>query len=426
MTNNLPLRVFLSSVPEDRENLYRVHKLHFSESWIDCWDDNFEGIDAKRIPDAILVCLSKNSITEEGFLKREIGYAMDIVDEYSERAILVLVVRLEDCLIPGRLRRWQSVDYFNPGGLRELIGILRKFYENEERIRPITLSSLDEHDPDLFRFVRVEFNRKSSLPYVFWIAKYPVTNAQYERFLLADDFGKEDFWQDFFWYDSACKYQGQLVKDGVDFLQSERLTRPSSQGATALLPRFWQDAHFGATQRNNPVVGISWFEANAYTKWLSFHWSELLESQVNSNLHQQVLRLPLKTEWEFAARGDSNDRSLWRFPLDLGAGTIQQEIREGTQRANVKESHIWCTTPVDTYPEGASPFGVMDMFGNVWEWLANESPEDENLPPFLMAVRGGSWKYNYTYASLSDQVCVPKTRAESDLGFRLIAIPVVE
>jgi formylglycine-generating enzyme required for sulfatase activity len=427
MTTNLPLRVFLSCASLDKESLYAGYGLHFNEDWIDSWDENFEGIDGARIPDVILVCLTKNSITEEGFIQKEIGYAMDLVDENPEGTIFVLVVRLEDCHIPGRLRRWQCVDYFKNGAREELTGILQKYFENKSRTRPAIHSSLDENDPDLYKFIRVELSRKSSTPYVFWIGKYPVTNAQYERFLDADDFAKGDFWHDFLRFDSNCNYRGRWVNDGLEFLEQERLNRPNLGNDTALMPAHWHDSHFGTAKRNNPVVGISWFEANAYTKWLLFHWYDLMESRTNSDLNPQLLRLPLETEWHFAARGDSSDRSPWgSFSMKFGENAIQEEIREVMQRANVKESHAWCTTPVDAYPKGASKYGVMDMFGNVWEWLANESPEDDYLPPFLMAVRGGSWDFTYQYASFGDNLCVPKERAESDLGFRLIALPVIE
>ena len=426
MITNLPLRVFLSCTPQDREALYRVHGLHLNEAWIDSWDDSFEGIDATRIPDVILVCLGRNSITEDGFLKKEIGYAMDLVDENPE--ILVLTIRLEDCHMPDRLRRWQYVNYFRNGALRELVGILQKHYENQERVRPTSQSSLDENDPDLYRFIRVEFNRQSSMPYVFWIGKYPVTNAQYERFLVSDDFGKEAFWRDFLIFDDACNYRGRLGNQGIEFLQNERRNRQNSHDNNiALLPLLWRDSYFGESKRNNPVVGISWFEANAYAKWLLFHWHDLVGSRSNTDLNPQVFRLPLETEWHFAARGDSSDRSPWgSFLRKFGENAIQEETREITQRANVKESHVWCTTPVDAYPKGASNYGVMDMFGNVWEWLANESPEDIDLPPHLMAVRGGAWDFTYTYASFRDQLCVPKERAESDLGFRLVALPIID
>jgi formylglycine-generating enzyme required for sulfatase activity len=92
----------------------------------------------------------------------------------------------------------------------------------------------------------------------------------------------------------------------------------------------------------HPVVDISWHEAQKLCQWLS--------EQLGA-----PYRLPTEAEWEKAARGSDGRIFPWGNEFD-------------PQRCNAKESGIGNTTPVDHYSNGASPYGVLDMAGNVWEW----------------------------------------------------------
>jgi formylglycine-generating enzyme required for sulfatase activity len=94
--------------------------------------------------------------------------------------------------------------------------------------------------------------------------------------------------------------------------------------------------------QQHPVVDINWYEAQTFCQWLS----DQLE---------QHYRLPTEAEWEKAARGTDGRAFPWGDTFDL-------------MRCNVKERQLGITTPIDQHPAGASPYGILDMAGNVWEW----------------------------------------------------------
>ncbi len=115
----------------------------------------------------------------------------------------------------------------------------------------------------------------------------------------------------------------------------------------------------------HPVVYISWKEASDYCGWVD-------------------RRLPTEEEWEKAAANYTKP----------GGGSVKRSYPWGDSfnvgMCNTKEAGIGGTVPVDSYPEGASPYGALNMIGNVWEWTAST---DSNSPPGQRVVRGGSWDY---------------------------------
>jgi len=187
----------------------------------------------------------------------------------------------------------------------------------------------------------------------YQVGKYPVTNAEYERFIEAGGYQDKRFWTEAGWQEIGQK-------------QNE--------------PRFWQDARFN--KPNQPAIGLSWYECVAYCRWLSAATG-------------QLYRLPTEAEWEKGARGV--DGRVYPWGNEFEASRLN--ARAGDQR-------VCTTTPVGIYPTGVSPFGLFDCAGNVWEWCATrwkkpfpyDAYQDEWQVDYLegknlRVLRSGSWNY---------------------------------
>ena len=152
----------------------------------------------------------------------------------------------------------------------------------------------------------------------FWIDKYPVTNAQYKKFL------------------DATHYHPQ---NDLNFL------------------RDWKDGNYPLAWDNKPVTWVSLEDARAYATWAG-------------------KRLPHEWEWQYAAQG--NDGRSYPWGNDWNADAVPASDKSRTMRG---------PDAVDAHPRGASPFGVMDMVGNVWQWT--EEFQDEHTRAGIL--RGGSY-----------------------------------
>ena len=223
----------------------------------------------------------------------------------------------------------------------------------------------------------------------FYIARYPVVNQQYARFLDAPDFAEKEHWLDFPKYDDKSKpMQETWGKAGWIFLQ-ENLKQDN-----VLLPRYWGDPRFGRSRSGAPVVGVSWYEANAYCKWLLKHWKDLDEGKLEISKPASI-RLPTEREWVLAAGGKDGERYAW--------GELKNE-ENITSFANTYDSGLRCTSPVWMYPAGKSPAGLFDMSGNVWEWQTNyRDSRYERMP-----LRGGSWYSSRDYARIRQGQLLPE------------------
>jgi len=244
---------------------------------------------------------------------------------------------------------------------------------------------------DLYAFAQVKQNAIS-----FYFARYPVTNLQYQRFLESPDFANKAFWGEAGW----------------KFLQDT----PTKSNSKVLLPENWENSRFGFARKIAPVVGVSWYEASAYCRWLSTQKAlpeiEFLRSEFNLQNSALTFRLPSEKEWVAAAGGEQDKRFAF--------GELQNLGSQITRLANTRDSGIGRTTPVWMYPEGASqPHKIMDMSGNVFEWQANKFSEKEPNH----AWRGGSWDNLRDGARVSYRRNNSLNNRAINIGFRLVALP---
>ena len=167
--------------------------------------------------------------------------------------------------------------------------------------------------------------------YGFHIDKYEVTNAQYAVFL---------------------NLKGNQSEGGVTWLEDDSEHVLIERGSGRFTPKSGYADH--------PVIEVSWYGAKAYCEWAG-------------------KRLPTEEEWQQACQGKDGRKYPWGSSF-------------GSGKANIFGSgDVYdMTAPVGTFPGGASPYGAMDMSGNVWEWTSSFYDSGKGS----RVLRGGSWNRN--------------------------------
>jgi hypothetical protein len=122
LNNNRKLRVFLCHASQDKTIVRELYQRLLAEGWIDPWLDeekllpgqdwDMEIEKAVESANVVLVCLSSTSVSKEGYIQRELRFALDIALEKPEGAIFIIPLRLDGCELPRRLRSWHYVDYY--------------------------------------------------------------------------------------------------------------------------------------------------------------------------------------------------------------------------------------------------------------------------------------------------------------------------
>ncbi|MEE8548752.1 MAG: SUMF1/EgtB/PvdO family nonheme iron enzyme, partial [Alphaproteobacteria bacterium] len=173
----------------------------------------------------------------------------------------------------------------------------------------------------------------------FAITKTPVTNDQYALFVAETGHRAPDV--------------DRVTWKGYGLIHPYARTRKFA----------WRRGRPPPGRGRHPVVLVSFDDASAYAEWLT--------RKIGARW-----RLPTETEWEKAARGTDGRRFPWGETFDA-------------KRLNSHDSGPFDTVPVGRFPDGASPFGVLDAAGQVFEWTATPSPHGPAGARYL--VKGGSW-----------------------------------
>ncbi len=463
------LQVFLCHSSGDKAEVRAIYKRLQAEKWLYPWLDE-EELDPGQEWDleiemalekshAIVICLSPASITKQGYVQREIRVALELAEYMPEGAIRIIPLLLKPCeSIPRRLRRWQWASYYEEQGHERLLKGLRRRAkelgitvdtpqnnppqeqaspvqyvvepsvipvhppvappapksaptEQEQLLRELAqpdttpqrrlaigdrLSEIGDLRPGVGtikvsidgrevqlpqlewceipappggKFVmgakdqKDNLRREVELAYSFKMSKYPITYLQFQTFVESGEYDNLNWWQGF-----PKEYQAQPLRE-----QHNKVA-------------------------NHPRENVSWYQAVAFTRWLTegYRAAGWLARSLE-------LRLPVETEWEYAARGRDEREYSYLGEFD-------------PTKANTNETGLSTTSAVGCFADGASPFGVLDMSGNVWEWCVNKYSNNEGW----RVLRGGAFNFNSYSAVCAYRYHYDPFLANSLVGFRVV------
>ena len=237
-----------------------------------------------------------------------------------------------------------------------------------------------------------------NIPYDYYMARYPVTTAQYRTFVEQSGYQTQD-------------------KDSLDGTP------------------------------NHPVVNVTWYDTLEYCNWLTKQLGDVSVERLKQARtagqkafwqgiaeHKLRVMLPSEAEWEKAARGTNGVIYPWGDKFD-------------PDQLNSRESEIGSLSAVGIFPVGASPYGVLDLSGNVWEWtrsvirlrkekgdegikeynypyVANDGREDLKANSNSSRVlRGGSFPNGSRYARCAFRDGHYPANGGRDFGFRVVVSP---
>jgi formylglycine-generating enzyme required for sulfatase activity len=265
-------------------------------------------------------------------------------------------------------------------------------------------------------------HRNETLNKGYWIARFPVTNAQYNAFVEAGGYQQEIYWQE---AKEKQVWRGGKVKGWRD---DEYRNVPFDYGKPFHLP-------------NHPVAGVSWYEALAFSRWLSDHWREAGFIDKTASV-----KLPSEAEWEKAARGGEEIPSapvicsLEKLSIDNCQLTINNSPKRrypfgekaDPNRSNYVETGIGSSSAVGCFSGGAGPCGCEEMSGNVLEWCRSlykdypYKPGDgrEDLQDSAARVlRGGAFDNNSSGVRCAARYGGSPGDRDGGIGFRVVLSP---
>jgi formylglycine-generating enzyme required for sulfatase activity len=316
----------------------------------------------------------------------------------------LIPLKLHPCEVPSSITNLELVEVDFTGDDDRNQQFQRLLSSLQSDTLPVALSPRDPHPvPTIISLIGLELIRIPSGPFLmgsnwapneamldcekpqhlvnlaeFYIGKYPVTETQYAVFL-----------------------------------------KLSSLGGSLPLKR----AKPLAGREYHPAVEVSWHSAVAFCSWLSEETGH-------------TLRLPSEAEWEKAARGTNGRLYPWAETVRPRDNVI------GPEYSNYLDARFGGTTRVDAHPKGVSPYGVLDMAGNVWEWTRSfwgeigaeprysypYNPTDGRESPdvaddVLRVLRGGSYNSGASFVRCASRHNALPGKRLPDIGFRVVLLP---
>ncbi len=349
--------IFLSYSRKDADIMTRLRD-DFRAAGLSVWTD--EGIEPgtlswKRTIEAAilgagcLVCVLSPDAASSNWVRAELDFA----ELQGKPTFLILARGDERSAIPFGYASFQWVDLradtaYAPGLMRLVMTIQRQL-ETGDLIPAAVHVSAKTILPPPFDWcavpggsVHLTDARNYTTPGTsggiydvkdFQIAKYPITNAQFQTFINASDgYQTRDCWM--------------FSKVALEWHLKNPLPQPTTFPGDDL-----------------PCTNVTWYEAIAFCRWLNARTGE-------------TISLPTEQQWQRAARNDDERRYPWGDDFDSESCSCDKKS----------------TTPVTRFPNGASPYGVMDMSGNVLEWCLNnwQTGSIDAAENVIRVLRGGS------------------------------------
>ena len=242
-------------------------------------------------------------------------------------------------------------------------------------LQPLTLGATRVREADSMTMIYVP------------AGEFRMGSVSADNMAVASEMPARNVFLDAFWIDrvevSVGQYR-QCVQAGI--------CNPPQRADSVTRPNYYTDSTFA----NYPVLWVTWHDASVYCNWVG-------------------ARLPTEAEWEKAARGTEGRIYPWGNTWEAA-------------RANAVE-RLGDTQPVGSFPSGASPYGVLDMSGNVWEWINDWFSEDyyqraSSVNPSgpttgtQRSVRGGSWYSRIAWQRAAYRGAANPDFSDDDIGFR--------
>ncbi|MGE0827601.1 MAG: SUMF1/EgtB/PvdO family nonheme iron enzyme [Candidatus Binatia bacterium] len=377
MSAERKLKVFLCHSSGDKpavRDLYKRLQTDGFDPWLD-EEDILPGHEwereiprAVRAADAIIVCLSHSSINREGYVQREISDALNVAEEKPPGTIFIIPLRLEDCEIHERLKKWQAGALFTERGYERLVQTLK--------IRASALGIAVATTPPLAPTITSSIGMELIL-------------ISPREFLMGSEEGM----------------------DREKPVRRVQISQPFYMGKYPVTQSQWQVVMGNNPSRftgdlNRPVEQVSWDDVQEFLR------------KLNERKKGTPYRLPTEAEWEYAARAGTTTRYCFG-----------DDVERLQDYAWYDENSDNTTHPVGQLKPNA--WGLYDVHGNVWEWVQDwfaedyyrqrSNPDRDPRGPDsgeYRVLRGGSWNNEARDVRVGFRLWPEPGYRRGHLGFR--------